>query len=305
MKVSIIIPTYLRSDKLKRCLETIEQYTDFTDTEVIVVANGAPLETGEICHQYESKPWFVWAWYEEPLGYPKACNAGLKLSTAEYVVLLNDDCELLPQPKNQWIDVLLEPFLKDERVGITGPQRLYDENSRHEFLIFFCVMLRRKCLDELGLLDESTGIGFGEDTIACIEAERRGWKVLQVPDNDHVNTLAENLGPEVEAWKHDKLWCGNFPLWHDAESTLGRMPNSEEALNRNRAMLRERYRVQDPMICDVCGTPRENGVCIPCQEKTGLKLWRAACVDGWFGADELHWLATVVKNRGKVHTARD
>jgi len=273
-RISIVIPTYLRTDKLKECLASIVEYTNPEDCCVVVVANGAIQETATVYDEFTTK-WKGEAkllWFNDPLGYPRACNEGIRATDSEYVILLNDDCLLLPQPINEWVDVLLKPFLDDGAVGITGPQRLWDENSEHQFLIFFCVMLRRRCLDEIGLLDESTGLGFGEDTIACIEAERKGWKVLQVPNNEVENTLAD-IDPAtttLETWKHDKIWAGNFRLFHDAESTLGRIPESDDVLRRNRAMLRERY-------------------------GNHVNTQRAASIDGWFALDEIEWLAKQVK----------
>jgi len=324
-------------------VQSIIAYTNLDSTELVVVCNGAAQEAEQICVatrqqrivEYEDElahPELIseqdrpeWEarlnaslqvlrerdtelpisllWYPDAIGYPKACNAGIKASDSEFVILFNDDCLLLSQSRNEWVDVLMQPFLQSDKVGITGPQRIWDENSEHSFLIFFCVMLRRTCLDEIGLLDESTGMGFGEDTIACIEAERKGWKVLKVPDDHLENTLAD-IDPHtttLETWKHDKLWVGNFRLFHDAESTLGRIPESEAILRKNRAMLRERYgkkEVNTPTDgCTKCGGPTWDGVCLGTEGKLncdGVYVWRASLVDGWFGADEGQWLAQQV-----------
>ena len=96
--VSIVIPTYSNSKGLKECLESIKKYT--TGCEVIVVANGAPEETRPMAT----------LWFDNPLGYAKAVNAGIKAAKGDYIVLLNDDCVLLPQPVNLWIELLRRPF---------------------------------------------------------------------------------------------------------------------------------------------------------------------------------------------------
>lgn len=277
MQISIVIPTYLRHDKLKTCLASIINYTNPSDCCVVVVANGAAPEARLVYEEFESK----WQgaskllWFEEPLGYARACNEGIRATDSEYIILLNDDCELLKQSYSKWIDVLLKPFTEDPLTGITGPQKINDENSSEDFLIFFCVMISRDVVRSVGLLDESFGIGFGEDTAYCIEARRLGWKVLQVPDDNHVNELAEidPNHPTLERWKHDRIWAGNFPLFHDAESTLGRMDNIDELLRRNRALLKERYRAKVQKDLN----------------------WRAKTIDGWFGEDEIDWLAEQVR----------
>lgn len=98
--VSIIIPTYTNHKGLVECLESVKKYTDMSQAEIIVVANGAPEETRSLAT----------LWFDKPLGYAKAVNAGVKASKGDYIVLLNDDCILLPQPVNQWIEMLRRPF---------------------------------------------------------------------------------------------------------------------------------------------------------------------------------------------------
>lgn len=270
-KFSIIIPTYLRSDKLKQCLASIVRYTNMEEAECIVVANGAAEETRMVCAGFPVKL----LWYDEPLGYPKAVNRGIEAAQGEFIVLLNDDAELLSQSHSKWIEVMLKPMLQDGAVGITGPLMAYDENSNHEFLIFFCVMIRRQCIAEVGLLDEGFTY-FGEDTAFCIEAEKKGWKVIRVPE-EHPTQLVP-LDPStttLEAWKHDKVHSGNFPIWHDAESTIGRLPDCDEVLRKSRARLKQLY-----------GNPDD------------VNVHRAMVTDGWIAHDELIWLARQAKTCG-------
>jgi beta-1,4-mannosyl-glycoprotein beta-1,4-N-acetylglucosaminyltransferase len=272
--VSIVIPSYLRSDKLSECLSTIIEYTDMSQTEIIVVANGASEETKQVCEVYREFP-VTLLWYPEPLGYPKAVNHGIRAARGQYIVLLNDDTVLLPQPRNEWIDVMMKPMLQDGAVGVTGPLQAFDENSGHDFLIFFCVMIRKQCFNEVGLLDESF-VYFGEDTAFCIEAEKVGWKVVRVPE-DHPTEL-KPIDPStttLEAWKHDKIHTGNFRIFHDAESTIGRLSDSEEVLRESRKRLRELY-----------GTPDD------------VNIHRAMVTDGWIAHDELIWLARQAKACG-------
>jgi beta-1,4-mannosyl-glycoprotein beta-1,4-N-acetylglucosaminyltransferase len=297
--VSIVIGTYTRYDKLKECLASIQEWID--PCEVIVVANGAPPVTREIVTDFASR-WTgtcKFLGFDDPLGYPKAYNAGIRKSSGEYVVLLNDDALFLPQPKNECINVMLKPMLADPTVGITGPLEEYDPNSNEQFLIFFCAMVRRKVFDSVGLLDETFKY-FGEDTDLCIKARRAGWKVVRVPE-EHPTEL-KPLDPNtttLEPWKHDKVHTGMFHIFHDAESTIGNLPDSEEVLRESRAILKERYGKEEvnPNQCK-CGAQIVDGVCIGFEGKEncdGLYLWRAALIDGWFGESEGAWLASQVK----------
>ena len=139
MKYSIVIPTYNHcEDLLKPCIESIKQYSDLETLEVIVVANGCTDDTKEYVESLGD--WAKLIWSDEPLGYTKATNLGIKQALGEYVVLLNNDTELLKQDQNRWLDQLEAPF-SDEKVGLTGPLQLYDPYAAHYALIFFCVMI--------------------------------------------------------------------------------------------------------------------------------------------------------------------
>ena len=202
MKISIVIPTYNHLDDcLKPCLESLIKYTDFNDMEVIVVANGCKDKTKEYVESL-GKP-FRLIWSDDGLGYTKATNLGIKESTGEIIILLNNDTVLLKQKKNDWINLLCLP-LKD-KVGITCPLKLYSPSAERHFAVFFCAAIKREMFDKIGLLDEIFSPGSGGDTDFSIKVEQLGYQVIQVPDNVHYT---------------DKFMVGSFPIYHKGESTM-------------------------------------------------------------------------------------
>lgn len=264
-RFSVVIPTYLNSPRA--CLESLKQYTDIGDNcELVLVCNGAPPEVKDIPAQLGIPATIIW--FDEPQGFSKAVNTGIKESSGEFIVLLNDDCALLPQEKNHWLNLLAGPFA-DPRVGITGSHKLWDIDTQHEFIIFFCAMLRRTMVEQLGGLDESLSPFYGEDITMCIEAERAGWKWVQVPVGEECHLVEVPNSEHLPEWKRAK-WVGNFPIMHDGESTLGQLPNHVEVVERNRAKLRAKYRVD---------------------------IERAKQIEGWMSESELHWLGTQAKSR--------
>src|SRR4029077_4384987 len=97
--------------------------------------------------------------HEKPLGFTSATNVGIGLARGEYVVLLNNDTVLLRQARNAWIDLLMGPFLKDPKVGITGPVKFHWDLGgieRHA-IAFWCAMIRRDLFGQIGVLDEAFG----------------------------------------------------------------------------------------------------------------------------------------------------
>ena len=78
MKYSIVIPTYNNCEKyLKPCIDSIIKYTDMTDVELVVSANGCTDNTFEYLRYLKTAiPHLVVAWDADPLGYSKATNIG-------------------------------------------------------------------------------------------------------------------------------------------------------------------------------------------------------------------------------------
>lgn len=200
--VSIIIPTYNKLGLLQKCVESIRTYTTIGRYEIIVVSNGCKDGTVEwLKKQSDIKSILC----EHPVGFSHANNLGIKIATGGYIVLLNNDTELLGQNKDQWIDLLLEPFT-DPATGITGPLMSWCPYAQAEFLIFFCVMIKRELLDKIGTLDEIFGVGGGEDVDLCIRAREAGYKVRQVPPGQLKHGVS--------------MMVGSFPIYHHGEGTL-------------------------------------------------------------------------------------
>lgn len=227
-KISIIIPTYEHLlDFLIPCIDSICKYTDLNNVEVIVSANGCSKATKDYVEKL-GEP-FKLVWNEAAIGYSKACNAGIKAATGDYIVLLNNDILLLEHPKNRWLDYLLEPF-KDKKVGITGPILGPSAPAGRDFIIFFCACIKKEVIEKIGLLDEIFGIGGGEDTDFCIRAENIGYKLVQVP------SVATTFG--------GGLVVGGFPIYHKGEGTVHDpkcVENWQGTFDKNSKILAERY----------------------------------------------------------------
>lgn len=210
MKYSIVIPTYNHlEDCLKPCCESILKFTDFSkdDTEIIIVANGCTDGTKDYVNSLGKH--FKLVWIDEPSGYTKSTNVGIKVATGEYIVLLNNDTILLEQYKNAWLDLLVEPFLKNPKVGATGPLSLYDNYAQEKVLIFFCVMIKNAVFNTVGLLDEVFSPGGGEDIDFTVKLLKAGYEWKQVPHNELGFTFTNT---------------GDFPIYHKGEGTFDDMP---------------------------------------------------------------------------------
>jgi glycosyltransferase involved in cell wall biosynthesis len=212
MKYSIVIPTYNNCDKyLKPCLESLFRWTDMTDVELIVSANGCTDNTrwylDSLRNQLNATGFgrhLKLVWNDAPLGFAKATNEGIKAATSEYVILLNNDVVLLPQEKNLWLDMLVKPFHDNPKCGVSGNLLLHSEATRSKFAVFFCAMIKQEVFVKIGLLNEEYGVGGSEDIEFCKEAENAGYQICEAAEN------------HFDGVQHVSI----FPLYHKGEGTM-------------------------------------------------------------------------------------
>lgn len=146
-------------------------------------------------------------------------------------MLLNNDCVLLEQPKNRWLNQLDSVF-KNPDTGVSCVIKGFSEPANHYFAIFFCVMIHRKVFEKIGLLNEEYGIGGGEDTEFCIEAERAGFKVTECVSKQ----WSDQVG----------LFVGDFPIYHRGEGTMHDpllVPKWDDIFFRNSMRLAKKYNI--------------------------------------------------------------
>ena len=92
-KVSIIIVSFNTEEVLKKCLDSIYHYLPIDKTEVIVVDNASADNSVKTIKEKYSKVKIIEN--NVNVGFSKAVNQGIKISTGSYVLLLNSDIELI------------------------------------------------------------------------------------------------------------------------------------------------------------------------------------------------------------------
>lgn len=123
-KLSILIVTWNSWHDLKRCLESIYAM-NYQDYEVVVVDNGSIDNTVEKLKQ--QFPEVRLQQNSINLGLPPAVNQGLRLTTGDYVMLLDVDTEVSPDTVN----VLMDFMQQREDVSLIAP-RIYTPEGNIE-----------------------------------------------------------------------------------------------------------------------------------------------------------------------------
>ena len=93
-KVSIIVPVYKAEKYLNRCIDSIIAQT-FTDWELLLIDDGSPDRSGDICDEYAKKDTRIRVFHKKNGGVSSARNLGLDYVQGEYVTFVDSDDWLL------------------------------------------------------------------------------------------------------------------------------------------------------------------------------------------------------------------
>lgn len=110
--ISVIVPTFERSDMLPRALDSIYAQT-WPQLQVIVVDDNIPgsrwqIQTQAALEPYRQRPDFLYTTTSGATGGGAARNHALKLCTGEYVAFLDDDDRFHPEKLEKQIRFMLD-----------------------------------------------------------------------------------------------------------------------------------------------------------------------------------------------------
>jgi GT2 family glycosyltransferase len=216
MRYDIIVPHYgldRLTDLCLRCIKSIHEHS--WNYRLILVDNGSP-EFHRLEPEVRRHP-HILIRNTENLGFVRAVNQGLWSSTAERIVILNNDTEAAAG----WLEKLDAALIHD--VGLAGPRttagswqgQTADQGGsvilpETSMLAFFCVMMRRDVLQRVGVLDQQFGVGFGDDDDYCYRAQRKGFRLALVSDlvipHHHRSTFRTLYAdPEIKRLQHTAM----------------------------------------------------------------------------------------------------
>ena len=127
-KVSILIPTKDHPRDLKVCIESILSKTNYNNYEIIIINNGSrEKETFSLFESYKRllKDRFVVLDLDVPFNYSYLNNEAVKKSAGEYVLLLNNDIQILT---DNWLEKMLG-YAQQEHIGAVGAKLYYKDGT--------------------------------------------------------------------------------------------------------------------------------------------------------------------------------
>jgi len=213
--ISVIIPTKDHREQLKTCLDSIFEKCKYPNLEFILVENNSTdPKTFEYYRELEAAHpnLKVVEWKEKTFNYSKINNFGVTFAKGEYLLLLNNDIELIEENS---IEEMLS-YCQREDVGAVGARLLYsDRTIQHAGVIiglggvaghpfvgmdvkdqsYFlrssvvqnysavtaaCMMTKRSVYEEVGGFCEDLAVTFN-DVDYCLKIRKTGKLVVYTP----------------------------------------------------------------------------------------------------------------------------
>lgn len=230
VRASIVIPVHGKLEYTLACLRALAGGGLPDGTEVIVVDDASPDDTGDVL---PTLPGLRYHRNHRNLGFVGSCNAGAAMAHGEYVVFLNNDTT----PSPGWLQALLGTFASHPDTGLAGAQLVYPdgrlqesggivfadgsgwnygrfEAPRHPAYGFvrevdYCsgaaIALPRALFERLGGFDERYAPAYYEDTDLAMKVRDAGLKVRVQPASVVVHhegiTAGTDTGSGVKAYQ--------------------------------------------------------------------------------------------------------
>jgi GT2 family glycosyltransferase len=245
-KCDVIIPVYNAPQWVKLCVYALIKNTDESIlNKIYLMDDCSNVQTKQLLknltEKYKTKICLVEN--EKNLGFVKNCNNALKLSTSDYVLLLNTDCIITKGT----IEKLISHMDNNEKIGLICPissnaanltldmfdgftfsqmnnlleNKFYGMDFDACTVVGNCLMISRNCINKVGLLDEIYGFGYGEETDYQFKAMQNGFEAKVAIDTYVFHKSEASFG--ISKQKKERLEHNRkifFSRWSDEYNKL-------------------------------------------------------------------------------------
>ena len=105
--ISVIVPIYKAEKYIDRCIASIAGQT-YTNLEIILVDDGSPDKSGDICDQWARKDARVKVIHQNNSGVSVARNAGVANANGKYIMMLDSDDYMCPQMIESMYQIMMD-----------------------------------------------------------------------------------------------------------------------------------------------------------------------------------------------------
>lgn len=206
-RLSIVLVLYNRAELTLACLRSLQPCLRAAAAEIILVDNASRDETSALLDRLRGATVIR---NSENRGFPIAVNQAAAVAAGEYLLLLNNDTEVLGDSVNAALRfltdnrdvgavggriILLDGTLQEAGCALwreghvlqygrgdcpTAPEHLFRRDVDYCSGAF--LMTRRERFHKMGGLDTSFSPAYFEDADYCVRLWRGGWRVVYLPD---------------------------------------------------------------------------------------------------------------------------
>jgi GT2 family glycosyltransferase len=206
-RLSILLVLYNRAELTLACLRSLLPRLEETAAEVVVVDNASRDETGILLERLRGATVIRNA---DNRGFPAGVNQAAAAAAGEFLLLLNNDTEVLGEslataerflaahPDVGAVGgriILLDGTLQEAGCTLWREGNVFqygrgDSPTAAEYLfqrdVDYCsgafLMTRRDLFQKMGGLDTAFSPGYFEDLDYCVRLWRTGWRIVYLPD---------------------------------------------------------------------------------------------------------------------------
>lgn len=205
-RVAIITSTLNQEENLKKCLKSLKKNANYKNYKMYFMDDSG---TGEIAKRIRKEfPWVDVSSNIKNEGYSTSNNFLIKKAIKEYnpdyILHIDDDTEVVDK---NWLNGMIVIGEENKNVGIVGCKIIYPngrlqwffKNGEINFLsdnnnvketnetsgiyelkevIGACLLIKRKVIEEIGLLDEKFNPAYREESDFCFRAGKKGFKII-------------------------------------------------------------------------------------------------------------------------------
>lgn len=184
MKISIICPVYKAENYLHQCIDSILAQT-FTDWELILVDDGSPDSSGEICDKYANQDRRIRTIHKQNEGVSVARQTGLEVAHGEYVIHVDSDDwvepnmleELYKKAKQDDADIVICDYFNNIGTKQTICRQCPSSLEPQKVLIELFQQLHGSCCNKLARracyklygIEFPRGINYCEDLLTWVQ----------------------------------------------------------------------------------------------------------------------------------------
>ena len=234
--VSIIIPTRNYGELVRKCVDSIYQKCDYKNFEIILVDNDSDEEKSlELFKEYEKKyDNFKIVKAHCEFNYSHINNLGVKKSKGEYILLLNNDTEVID---GAFLDKMVG-YACQKHVGAVGLKLLYPDNKvQHAGVVLgyggvaghiYVTADKNDC----GLMGRlAMPYDYSAVTAACLLVSRKKWNEVEGLDENLTVALNDvDFNLKLLDRGYYNVCLSYITMYHYESRSRGYEVTSEKAL---------------------------------------------------------------------------